>query len=328
MKKDLQGLRIEDIENAKIHKLDATDENLKALGIDKNSKEKSVSDYIIEYVGKKDFDRIHKVFINTLDKSGEKIKIKCKYCATQESNDENDKLCKPYHTEAMINKHIAELEFVSVIEQNKHFFQNKEQLRNVTYSFYESFNFKEWRVYFSTRTIFMNCLNYGLITIADILQKSKHFERMSIIKDSTHSLEMQNLEHKIKNGEENEIFSLQLDFFNSKKKFYKETHKLEKIKKSENLIEDDNIYPFFSIKTKQLFEEFIKENFTPSDIIYIYRKMYEEKYLTLEPSVFLSWINEHHSNIGDFKMKTIHEIGNLSKRNTIYRQLKKQIGVK
>lgn len=325
MKSEYQGIRFENIENQKITSIKLPPETIKALGLDE--KHKAPYDFIIEYIGKKKFDHIQKIFWETLEKTAGNKKKNCKFCGTKVSRQSIDKLCNAYHSEARINKFLGEWDFVNIVNKNFKYLQDKEQLKRLTIAFYECFSFKDWRVYFDLRKMHRACLKEGLITIAGLLHKAEYFERMKIISDSTHSLEMENLEHKMNTGESEELILLQIDFYKSKKKFYKSQRKIEKEGNKLNNTEAST-YPFFSYEAKSIFKEFIKDNNKQTDLIYIYRKMYEDDLIKLEPSPFQEWLIKSHPELSTFKMKTLSEIGNLSKRNTIYNQLKKEFRVK
>lgn len=325
MKNEFQGIRFEDIDNQKITSVKLSPKTLKAIGLDE--KHKAPYDFIIEYVGKKEFEHINEIFWETLEKTAGDKKKNCKFCGTKVSKESVDKLCSAYHSEARLNKFFGEWDFVNIVNRNYRFFQDKEQLKRLTIAFYECFTFSEWRVYFDMRKMQMACLKEGLMTIAGLLHHAKYFERMKFISEATHSLEMENLEHKIKTGESKEFISLQIDFYKLKKKYYKTQRKIEK-EENEQRNSESNTYPFFSIDAKSIFEEFIKDNSKPTDLIYIYRQMYEDDLIKLEPFTFQEWLIKSHPELPAFKMKTLSEIGNLSKRNNIYNQLKKEFGVK
>ncbi len=331
-KKNYQSFRIKNINDISIQTIQLSEETQEALGINKN--EKVASDYLKEYTGVKIFEELESIFYDTLEKSkSDSFRKQCKYCTSKEIKlNESDKLCTKYHYEIQLNRFMAEREFIGIVERNKHLFKDKKQLTRLTIAFYECYLFQDYRLYFNVDKLSIITLKEGLYSISDILEKSEYFQRMKLINEARHDLEMRNLNYKIDTGKENEKLSIQLDFFKSKEKYYEKKKKIDDVndgeQDKENDLNENSYYPFHSVQEQNLFNRMLDDDNTPTGIIYTYRKMYNDNYMSLEPTPFKNWFVDAYPDIPDFKMKTLNEIGNKKKRNTIYQNLKRETGVK
>ncbi|NDI99433.1 hypothetical protein GWA97_10145 [Flavobacterium sp. LaA7.5] len=188
-------------------------------------KGKSYVDYIKEFlITEKRFNTINTAFIKTMRESIPGcLKLGCIYCSGK-SNDDNDKACQKYYLQMEITYAIAASEFVNLIISNRHIYDNKQILLDVTHNFFKCFYFVKNKglMYFDLEKMCMYTLNAGFLSISQILAKSSTLNNLRVINEHITYFDEKKLENKIFNKEDENYLDLQTKFYEDKQRFYKE----------------------------------------------------------------------------------------------------------
>lgn len=191
------------------------------------------------------------------------LKSDCPYCKG-ESNEENDMLCTKYILQMRITFSIAAEEFINLIFNHKHIYQNKKALLNVTQDFYRSFVFikNKGLVYFDLDNICRCILNAGFISLSEMFSKSEPLTNLKVINEHIDYFEDKLLENEILNSEDENYLDLQKRFFENKQKYYKEKlflHEKEANNKSTNIKQAANSTKKISIPTLVMYYYYLQE---------------------------------------------------------------------
>ncbi len=156
------------------------------------------------------------------------LKSKCAYCNGQ-SEEDGDKACSKYYYQMQFTFYIAANEFVSLILNHPHIYNNKKILLNVTQEFYRSFRLVKGKgvMYFDLENICRCILKAGFESLSLIFQKSQALQNLKIINDSIDDIEQRKLDNEIFNKEDEDYLDLQQKFFENKQRYYKEKLLLE-----------------------------------------------------------------------------------------------------
>lgn len=245
MKEDIRGFVITNLNEGKPVKIEMNDEQRKKF---EESSRKVVQPevYLIEFIGKENFDRVEIAMDKALDKSLPKgLKENCKWCLG-ESEDESDKACKKYELQAFITFKLMAVEFVNVIRSNPYVFNDKKLRFKLTEEFFRSLVYYNGRGLMAVNMgrLMEKVLEMGLLSINQKLLQTKELSKnLKIINHSLHALNNDSLPYKIKGGEIPEFITIQLDFFKKQRKFYKEEQRLKReqiIEKAQSLNSNSN----------------------------------------------------------------------------------------
>ena len=189
------GLRFENIDNIKPYKMQLSPDAIKSLGL--NKKGTHPNDFIIKYLGdKKLFDSIQKEWANHVNKTLPKhVEESCLWCNKKSTNEE-DKKCDPYHLEAGMNYFLAAIEYVRIVQSNKHLIKGDEIHKSLTIKFFECFMFSDGRVIFDLEMLTMYCLKAGFLTLSQIFANNSSLQNLSLINDAIDKLKSERLQFK------------------------------------------------------------------------------------------------------------------------------------
>ncbi len=328
------GIRIKDIENIKPHFIKLDSKTKKVLGLD--NKQKTASDYLKEYLGEnKLFDSYNEKWIEAINKTlPKRIKENCLYC-NGNSSDEMDKKCTLFHTESQMNLFFATREFVAIIEQNKHLFNDKQILKKLTIKFFEGFLFQDGRVFYSIDAIVMECLKEGFYTISQFFSNNPNFVNLELINNSLDVINDELLQIVLNGDEEPIHIKPQKMFFENKRDYIYEKMKIEELKRNQENNTNDNITKsepkhnnifvdnhFFT--WERLFEAFKINETKRTDLRFLYEVMIIEGIIhnTVSVTNFKDWLNDTYEYSIDKLHYTPIKASSNQKRLALYNAIK------
>ena len=224
-----------DIENTNVHFIKLSEEVQETLGF--NTDEKTIWNYLNEYLNdKKTYQYLRNEFYKAIHKTIPKeVRDKCLYCkGNDKSVKQENRKCSNYNTEGQINEFFALTLFTTIIENNKHLITEKQVIKNLTIKLYESFLFKDGRVFFNMRKITMYCLEQGFLTLSQVFSQNDKIKNLQIINESIEYLELEYLNIKMFGEKEPYHIEPQKKFLKTKRNSIKEQIKIDKLTKSYN----------------------------------------------------------------------------------------------
>lgn len=232
MRKDLIGFEIAPLkEGQKIVHIPMDDELKKDI---KELIGKSPYEYLEEFfIDKKLFDEYYSDFKERSKKSlPDKIGENCLRCDGDHNvlNENERGNCERFHLQINLTFLVASAEFVNIVLNNRMIYENKNYLVELTKKFFSCLYFVngEGKMYFNLDKICRYAIDTGFKNIAEILSKSETLSNLQIINDTIDKLEQQEIENKVLEKEDENYIGLQKEFFESKRKYYKEKLLLEK----------------------------------------------------------------------------------------------------
>lgn len=192
---------------------------------DELTKGKNHDDYIKEFlISEKNYrivdEAMNKAKTESLPPDIEK---NCKYCNGL-SDDENDKKCSRYYAQMDITFVLSATEYIRIVLNNKHLYDNKELLLKLTQKFFECFHFINGRglMYFDLDAMIRHTLSIGFLSISQIFSRSDTLKNLSEINISLNSIEQESIQNRVLKKEDYYYLDLQKEFFENKQRFYKE----------------------------------------------------------------------------------------------------------
>ncbi|MEQ3664747.1 hypothetical protein [Olleya sp.] len=186
---------------------------------------KNYTAYLKEFIGnEKDFNILNKAFDNAMQKSlPNDIEEHCLFCKKQ-SDDFGDKLCQKYYLQMNITFMMASNEFISLVSQNKHIYNDKSSLKKLTAKFFDCFRFikGEGKMFLDVDRLCRFTLECGFLAITNMFAKSDTLSNLKIINSTLNEIDEKDLNNKINQSEDDNYLELQRVFFESKRRFYKD----------------------------------------------------------------------------------------------------------
>ena len=210
-------------ENQKPIKLDLGDEMKDYF--DKLFKGKNHIDYLKEFLIT---EKNYKIVKDAIDKAKQdalplEIKNDCLYC-NNKSDDENDKKCNKYYAQMNLTYGVALSEYIKIVLNHKHIYQNKKLLLKLTEKFIKCFSFINGKglMYFDIDELIRHTLSIGFLSISQIFSNSKVLNNLKDINLSLNSIDEEKSQNKILKRKDYYYLDLQKEFFENKQRFYKE----------------------------------------------------------------------------------------------------------
>lgn len=169
-------------------------------------------------------------------------KESCKYCLGL-SDDKGDKLCERYNSQMMFTYFVAGNEFLRIVFKNKFLQTDKVILQKLTINFFDCLHFIEnqGKMYFDLDKMCRYCLHAGFLSLSKMFSSSSSLNNIKVINESLNSLHDEELENRIHNKEDGNYIDIQKNFFENKRRYYKdniyienERKKIEPVKKIVN----------------------------------------------------------------------------------------------
>lgn len=305
-------MEIANPESVRIYEAKLSPETKEALGF--NKKQKTHFNYLVEYIGIEEFEKIFLLFKETIIESIPKEeKQKCRVCSLHESENENEKLCTVLQRAGEITMLLASWEFINLVEGNRKIFRDKKQIARLTRNFFGCFRFYRGRVFFELQEMKSFLIAEGLKNIKNDLEQHPLLESIEIINDSLNLLEEQHIYFKLKNKYKNPYIKTQIKWFREQERFYDKKAVLQEKQNNTPVSPDDssqetNPYPHI-FKDKKAFDFFTelwetyeiekraKINTPYSDITDIYVLMLKDQLIleSFKPQMYLNWLNQTYS---------------------------------
>ncbi|MWB94016.1 hypothetical protein GON26_06555 [Flavobacterium sp. GA093] len=301
-----------DIHNEKIYKLDLSEEQKKALGLNNNKSDKSIWDYFDAYLSDKKLkEHLITEFQKSIDKTLPKaVKESCLYCTGNDKTiKQEDKKCYNYLVEGQMNEFFAVWWFVNIVENNKQLLFEKEALKKLSVKLYECFLFKDGRVFFDLKKLTMYCLEQGFLTLSNIFAKNDKIHSLEIINRAIDDLDSEYLSITMFDKGKPYHIEPQKMFLKSKRKSIKEQLKIDRLKNKQtppqqteplfnneakkelhNHIFKDNAF----VVWERLFENFNINETKRTDLRFMYEimKYKEQIHKTVTVKNITDWIND------------------------------------
>lgn len=211
-------------------------------------------DYLKEFLlSKRNFEQANKAIAKAKTQSLPKdIKVDCKYC-NGTSKDELDKKCDRYYLQMDMSFVLASSEFVTIVLRNKHIYDNKKQLLQLTVNFFNCLIFINGKglMYFDLDKMSRYVLSAGFLSSTELFSKSEALNNLTIINNSIDILEQEEIQNEVLQREDYNFLNLQIKFFEKKQKFYSAKVFIEE--KSKNQPQKS--------KTKKIKDIFLKDIF-------------------------------------------------------------------
>jgi hypothetical protein len=194
---------------------------------------KTYLDYLSEFIGG---ESNYAIADNALKKAmhdslAPNVSKKCLYC-NGKSNDEADKGCAMYYLQMQVTYLVAGNEFVNIVMANKHIYNDKVALQQLTINFFDSLSFikNHGKMYLDLEKLCRYALNANFEAIGKKFSESETLKTLTIINDTIDKLDKADLQNKVLQTEDENYIDLQKQFFEQKQKYYKEKFFLEKEK--------------------------------------------------------------------------------------------------
>ena len=233
MKEDVRTIQIELNEGDTISKTKLSDKAFQALK-ERNKNYVQPETFLKQFIGDQNFKKADEKLREMLEDSlPEGIKENCKYCSG-ESKADLDKKCQKYEIQALITFKLMAYEFVEIVRNNSHLFNDKRKRFQLTQEFFYSIRFykNQGIMAFDMGRMMEKVLEMGLLSVNQMLAKTNHLGKsLRIINHSIDSLNTDILSYKIKGEEVPEFYQIQHDFFKNKQEFYKEEQRLNREEK-------------------------------------------------------------------------------------------------
>lgn len=205
---------------------------------------KSAKDYLKEYIGKKEYNygysSIRKAIGLAVPLDIKKGCPKCDESVPKPVIEEKDVYilgnCDSIKSEMEGTFFLAELEFVNLVQKNKHLLQDKVQLKQLCREFFLCFRYIEGggKLYFDLSRMHRSLLQHGLLSIATLLDKQTTLKSLNYINEALDEINMKSIEGIITEKKESKFDRIQRNFFLDKQVYFKEKERIEGANKQVN----------------------------------------------------------------------------------------------
>ncbi len=162
----------------------------------------------------------------------------CLFCAGK-SEDNEDKMCKPYRLQMEMTYIMAAQEFMNTIIANNHVFKEAQHKKDLVEMFYQSFVFQSGKgvLLFDVYSFVRNLLRKGFYALTEKFNNSPVLTSLSEVNNSLDSINTRIMERELSGRESSYFLNLQKKFYEDKQNSLKTRHYIEK---EQNLINSVN----------------------------------------------------------------------------------------
>lgn len=210
----------------------------------KDEGKRTYTDYLVDFLGSKKELEENETNLNKLlhESLPTDIELNCTFC-NGDSKDANDRNCQPYLSQMQVSYFLAGTSFVNIVLSNKHIYNDKLALKNLTLKYFDCLHFINGKgeLYLDLDELAKYTINSGFVALSNMFRKSPDLVNLQVINDGLDAIDQKILDNELFEKDDDNYFSLQKRFLENKQRFYKEKLAVDEQKqleeKKESLLE-------------------------------------------------------------------------------------------